>query len=311
MTEPSVQPVWEIALCLRVGLQAHSLSNIGTNGSIRTLGRRQLLADGTTVDALSGQILKRYHAHLLAQYAEAQGLPLCPACLHRHSRRAAALVELKEFKKLTIDLAIMTCVVCDAHGLLSTAKNAARDGSTEAREGVSKASLLKYPLGLAVRGQWRETTQFHTRSSDPMMREKPVRSGLYSLPIRYECYGIGLDTLLWRLILTDEAERMRRHQAILQTLRASILTPGGAQMASTHPHLTSLEGAIVLQYEAGLPAPVYSSLNDDFIAKLKLFASDSCQILVFEDMGQFDQIMREVARTTVPYLPLSMRAKVR
>lgn len=305
-----VQAVWEIGLFLRVGLQAHSLSNSGTNGSIRTLGRRQLLADGTKADAISGQIMKYYHARLLAQYAEAQGLPLCPACLHRHSRRAAALVELKEFKNLIIDQPIRMCVVCDVHGLLSTSKKADAKSGTEAREGVSKASLLKFPLALAKQDQWRETTQFHTRRSDPAMLEKPVRSGLYSIPIRYECYGIGVDTLLWRPVVTDEAERIRRHQAVLQTLRASILTPSGANMASTHPHLTSLEGAIVLQYEAGLPAPGCSSLNDDFIAKLRLFASDTCRVLVFEDIGQFDQMMREVTQTTTPYLPLSMRAKI-
>ena len=62
MTTDTAVSVYEMTLSARLGWQAHSLSNIGTNGSIRTLPRRQLLADGTVTDACSGNLLKRYHS---------------------------------------------------------------------------------------------------------------------------------------------------------------------------------------------------------------------------------------------------------
>jgi len=91
--EQDVQPLYEVSVNVRVAWQAQSLSNAGNNGSNRLLPRRQLLADGTETDAHSGNIAKHYHATLLAEYLEAAGSPLCPACQARDGRRAAALID--------------------------------------------------------------------------------------------------------------------------------------------------------------------------------------------------------------------------
>ena len=91
MTENNRLMVYDMSLNVRTTWQAHSLSNIGTN-SIRLLGRRQLLADGTETDACSGRIEKHHHAELLAEYLEANGPQLCPACASRDGRRALAFI---------------------------------------------------------------------------------------------------------------------------------------------------------------------------------------------------------------------------
>ena len=83
--------IYEMSICARVTWQAHSLSNAGSNGSNRMMPRRQLLADGTETDACSGNIAKHYHAALLAEIFTQIGVHLCPACLVRDGRRAAAL----------------------------------------------------------------------------------------------------------------------------------------------------------------------------------------------------------------------------
>jgi len=126
--------MYEMSISVRATWQAHSLSNAGTNGSIRLLPRRQLLADGTETDACSGNIAKHHHAVMLAEYLEASGIPLCPACASRDGRRAAALVGLPGYKVLTIERILTECALCDAHGFLVTAKNAASDGSSAARQ---------------------------------------------------------------------------------------------------------------------------------------------------------------------------------
>lgn len=131
--EQNTQPTYEVSVNVRVAWQAQSLSNAGNNGSNRLLPRRQLLADGTETDAYSGNIAKHAHATLLAEYLEAAGSPLCPACKVRDARRAAALIDRAEFRNLTIEQIVRGCGLCDTHGFLVTAKNAASDGSSEAR----------------------------------------------------------------------------------------------------------------------------------------------------------------------------------
>src|SRR5262245_54054188 len=96
---------------------AHSLSNIGSR-SIYLMPRRQLLANGTEVDALSGNISKHYHSELLTEYLLEMGLPLCSACARRDGRRAAALSNELGYEALGIDQILRDCAGCDTHGFL-------------------------------------------------------------------------------------------------------------------------------------------------------------------------------------------------
>lgn len=70
MTDVNQTRIYELSISLRVCWQAHSLSNAGTNGSIRLLPRRQLLSSGVETDACTGNIAKHYHAMILAEYLE-------------------------------------------------------------------------------------------------------------------------------------------------------------------------------------------------------------------------------------------------
>src|SRR5687768_9776626 len=83
--------IYDFSLSMRVGWDAHSLSNVGSNGTNRLLGRKILLADGVEADAASGNILKHHHAVLAREYLQSYGEPLCAACAIGDSRRAAGL----------------------------------------------------------------------------------------------------------------------------------------------------------------------------------------------------------------------------
>ncbi len=203
MKEQDLFPIYEVALSVRVAWQAQSTSNAGNNGSNRLIPRRQLLADGTETDACSGNIAKHAHAVLLAEYLEAAGCPLCPACKARDGRRAAALVEQPAYTDLTIERIVRDCGLCDTHGFLVTAKNAASDGSTQARSRLSKHSLIEFWFALALPTRRAETVQLLTRVGDSkdqgqMLMKMTARSGEYALCVRYKCAGIGLDTDKWK-----------------------------------------------------------------------------------------------------------------
>jgi CRISPR/Cas system-associated protein Cas7 (RAMP superfamily) len=289
--------------------QAHSLSNSGTNGSIRLLPRRQLLADGTETDACSGNIAKHHHAVLLAEYFEEAGVPLCPACAVRDGRRVAALVNQPGYKKMSMEQILSQCGLCGAHGFLVTAEHAASDGSAEARERLTKHSLLEFSFALALPAGHAESVQLFTRSGDAessMLLKKSVRSGSYGLCLRYKSAGVGVDTDHWKIVVTDEVERRRRHRAILSALRDCVLCPDGALTATMLPHLTGLTGAIVLSTKVGR-APIYSPLKGDFVARLLALENEARRVLTFETLDEFDTVMNTLIEGSSPYLPALQR----
>ncbi len=300
-------PMYEMSLNVRVTWQAHSLSNAGTNGSIRLLARRQLLADGAETDACSGNIAKHHHAALLAEYLAAAGLPLCSACASRDGRRAAALIGLPGYTSLNIERILRECALCDAHGFLVTGKKAARDGSTEVRQRVSKHSLIEFSFALALPDRHAESTQLYTRSGNSkeegqMLMKMPARSGEYALCVRYKSVGIGVDTDRWRLIVSDAEERTRRHRAILSALRDQLLSPEGALTATTLPHLTGLVGVIVVQSSVGR-APLFSPLDAGFVARLSAMSDETCQVLPFETADAFKVLLNQLIETSTPRFP--------
>ncbi|HLG78272.1 MAG TPA: hypothetical protein VKX46_17795 [Ktedonobacteraceae bacterium] len=299
--------LYELSINVRATWQAQSTSNAGSNGTNRLMPRRQSLADSTETDACSGNIAKHAHAQLAAEYLEAAGCPLCPACKARDGRRAAALTDQPKYKNLTIEWIVRNCGLCDTHGFLVTAKNATSDGSTEARQRLSKHSLIEFSFALALPERHAETIQLVTRVGDSkdegqMLMKMTARSGEYAHCVRYKCAGIGLDTDKWRLVLDDEAERGRRHRAMLTALRDGLLSPQGALTATMLPHLTGLQGVIVVCPSTGR-APIYSALQEDFMTRLCALESETCIVAPFETIDAFNLLMQDLIEYTHPALP--------
>jgi CRISPR/Cas system-associated protein Cas7 (RAMP superfamily) len=305
MTQELFQPIYDLSLNVLVGWQAHSLSNAGSNGTNRVFPRQQLLADGTLTDACSGNILKHHHSTLLAEYLEACGASLCPACRARDPRRAAALIDQPAYQHLSLRQVLCECALCDAHGFLVTAKNASEeDQEGQARERLHKHTLIDFSYALALPGSSQETVQLATRNGaskeeGQMLMKMSSRSGAYALCLRYHAVGIGADTERWKLFVTNEQERRVRHQAILRALRDGLLSPDGALTATMLPHLTSLSGALVICPSAGR-APISSALDPAFITRLQALASESCQVEVFDSTAAFAAQMDRLIATSVP-----------
>lgn len=300
-------PVYDLSINVRTAWYAHSLSNAGTDGSIRLLPRRQLLADGTATDACSGNIAKHYHAVLLAEYFEGAGVALCAACRTRDGRRAAALAERNGDRRMTIDSILVNCGLCDAHGFLITARHGMAAGRGEARQRIAKHSLIEFSYALALPDRQAESVQVATRGGGSkeggqMLMKMPARSGEYALCVRYRGVGVGADTDSWRLVVDDAGERRTRHRAILAALRDALLSPQGAMTATMLPHLIGLSGAVVVRTTAGR-APLYSPLVDGFVAHLTSLAAPSCAVYPFATVVEFQAVMDTLIETSFPCLP--------
>lgn len=300
--------VYEIGISVRIGLDAHSLSNIGNRGNV-LLPRKVLLANGIETDALSGASLKHHHAEALAFSLEANGDYLCPACQNHDSLRAAAWVNSPEYSRpdeaLTMSQ-LLQCGLCDTHGFLIPKV----EGQQNSVQRWTKYAVLNYSMGLAIPESFAELNQLHTRQAvkneNAMLFERPSRSGLYGLCIRYIPGWLGVDTRTMEQVLTDEEVRIRRHKLVLNGLRGQLLTPRGATMASMLPHLISLEGAVTIQHDPGNTAPLFSPLDDQYIEILQSFATNSPdvyapEVLTFSDAQTFNEIMIGLMENTLPY----------
>jgi CRISPR-associated autoregulator DevR family len=328
--------IYDISLNLCVGWTSHSLSNTGSNGTNRLLGRQILLADGTKVDAASGNILKHHHAVNTADYLQSYGVPLCDACRTRDGRRAAALpvAEQQEVHP------VRRCGLCDVHGYLITgrrgedvqemseAEDEAGDedsASTSSKRGRSKSnrkaqsvddtkrkpptrqsrpSLIEFSFAIGRPDHQAETRQLFTRQSvdgenGQMLMMMPNRAGQYALNVRYRSAGIGVDTMTWESIVTNPAQRLTRHRAVLSALRDQILSPGGARTATMLPHVTELVGAICIRHTIGR-APVYSGLDPEFVQRLRALRMADLTVYPFENINQFGDAMERLITSSVP-----------
>jgi CRISPR-associated autoregulator DevR family len=296
--------IYELSICFKTNLQAHSMSNIGNKGTNRLFSRRQLLSDGTETDALSGNIFKHHHASLLSAYFEANEVPLCVACSNRNVLRSAAPGNSKN-KKGSIKEILVNCGTCDTHGFLITTKNKAGENG-EKREGFAKHSLIEFSMALADPANFAESHQLYTRTGEEqMIMTLPARSGGYAMCIRYTAAGVGVDTQTWHLVLHDPIKRKLRHKLILLALRDQLLSPVGATTSRQLPHLTELYGSIVCLERVGR-APIYSPLERDFQNKLEKLGSilgEQCTVYRFNDVNEFAEIMTNLANVTEPGYP--------
>jgi CRISPR/Cas system-associated protein Cas7 (RAMP superfamily) len=304
MQENAQLSFYEMSVNVLVAWQAHSLSNIGSKGSNRLFPRRQLLADQTETDAISGNIAKHHHAVLVAEYFAADGSQLCPACRVGDGRRAAALIDRPDYQDLSFERIVRECALCDTHGFLVTARNADSQEDTAARQKINKDTLIDFSYALALPDRHAETEQLHTRvgtSKDDgqMIMKIPARSGEYALCVRYHYVGIGADTLRWLLFVKDQTLRVKRHRAILRALRDSLVSPDGAHVATMLPHLTGLSGAIMVRTGVGR-SPLYSALDKDFVMRLGAMADESCRVYPFETIDAFYILMNDFIATSVP-----------
>ena len=301
--------VYDCAIMARVTWQAHSLSNAGNNGSNRLVPRRQLLIDNIETDACTGNIIKHEHASLLAEYFQAWGVPLCPACAQRDGRRAAALIDTPEYKHLTIERILRQCGLCDSHGFLIPAKNASNDGSSASRQKINKDTILDFSFALALSGKYKVTEHLVTRMGNSkeegqMLMKMPARSGVYAVCVRYMGVRVGVDTQRWQVVVDNAAERRRRHQAILSGLRDVLLSPQGALTGTMLPHLTGLGGAIAIRPTVGR-APVYSPMAEDFEEQVQGLAKGTSQIIPFATASQFQEVIDQLIEMSEPAMPLS------
>ncbi len=322
--------IYSLSISSRLTLDMHSLNNEGSEGNqIQTRMVNIVAANGRmySVNAISGDMLKHIQAEHLYRIASGRPeLPLCEACKVFDANRISADSEfISQIKNKpdadAIDLMLQRCVLDDIEGNLITA-----DRSTP-RKSVAEFGWV---VGVPVDEEGRELTTtdsyFHVKyasergesaraasRTDEARRanlgqtpfHRPASSGVYALVSHYEISRIGYNDIARRYIL-DDAARLARHKALLESILFTFLELNGAMRSAQLPHLVQAEG-VVSYSTAVAPAPMVSPLNAaypqeiDKVGKvLNQLRPNAVVVKSFDSLSGFADIMRDLVANTSP-----------
>ncbi len=325
-------PIYSLSISARLTLDMHSLNNEGSEGNqIQTRMVDIVAADGRlySVNAVSGDMLKHIQAEHFHQIALGRAdLPLCSACRVFDANRISAdmdyIAEIKgQSDGRAIDLMLKRCALDDVEGNLITA-----DRSTP------RKSVVEYGwvVGVPVDDEGRELTTtgsyFHVKytsergesaraaaATEESRRanlgqtpfHRPASSGVYALVNHYEISRIGFNDITRRYAL-DDAGRLARHRALLESALYTLLQLNGAMRSAQLPHLVDAKGVVSYTTDV-VPAPTVSPLNPKFDVEIEAITGELNKLRPnavfgrpFDSLSGFAGIMRELVESTTPFL---------
>lgn len=329
--------VYEIAILGRVTWNLHSLNNEGNIGNV-VEPRTVKLADGQTVDGISGEMMKHVHAAKVWEL-QADKSKFCPVCQVLEPMRADRNDAVRKFNKgqevEAVNQALTDCIMCDLHGFLVQRPTVHRQSTVEfgwtvGLRGQTHRDIhqhARHAVGFKGEGKAEETqpaqaqmilpeadvdseveiADTETTEDNPerqqtsqMLFSRPTRSGTYAIATVLQPWRIGLNTVNYTY--PKLVQRVERYKLALRAYRAMFLRMDGAMTSTRLPHLEKFEGAVVVT-STNEVAPVFSPLEDDYLNKLnrlKDVDKNLVDVYPFFDVVEFVAKLKELESYT-PY----------
>ncbi|MCS6872757.1 MAG: DevR family CRISPR-associated autoregulator [Anaerolineae bacterium] len=320
--------LYSLTICARATLDLHSLNNEGTEGNqiqtrmVSILDERGALH---SVNAISGDMWKHIQAeHLFRLSAENGEVPLCAGCRKFDANRInadhdfQALVRAKTASRVLLDELLRRCALDDIEGNLITA------GSNS----LPRKSVVEFGWTVGVPDYVTTDSHFHVKyarlrdtesiAADREAAEKeganlnqsifhrPLSSGIYAIVTAAEPARIGFNDITQEYAI-DDAQRLLRHQLLLESLLYTFLNPRGAMRSTQYPHLVAFEGVIAFS-TAAAPAPTVSPLKATYREEivrvhqaLEPLRPEAVTLLPFETLGEFAEHMTALIQQSAPY----------
>jgi CRISPR-associated protein Cst2 len=286
----TTQALGSLSISAEVIIDLHALNNEGGEGNqIQTRMVEVIVRDSAaegaprveSVNAISGDMFKHIQAEHLFHIAQDNAhLPLCQGCARFNANRISIDEEFRAYispgdKKQApnavqvLDRLLTTCVIDDLEGNLIT----------EAKQSVPRKSVIEFGWVVGQPAVTRTGQYFHVKYNPEQRAQeedrsgnqgqaifyRPASSGVYALVCSLELARIGYNNINQRYAV-DEAQRLERHKALLQSVLYTFIRPAGAMRSTQFPHLVDIRGVISWSHST-TPAPTFSALNPDFIAQ--------------------------------------------
>jgi len=313
--------VYSLSICGQMTLNMHSLNNEGGEGNQLQTRMVDIVAeDGNlyNVNAISGDMFK----HIQAEHLQRIGLgklPMSQASAEMNANRISADPEFREFLKSkptqvgVLNRVIESCAISSMEGVLIT----------EGGFSAPRKSVVEFGWVVGIPDVTRTEQYFHAKYV-PDKREKPTdkddregnlgqnifhrpaSSGQYAAVVHAELARIGYNDLSQKYVI-DEAQRLARYQALLESLIYTFVEPNGAMRNTQLPHIVNFSG-VVTYSTAVVPAPTVSPLNRAFPEDIEGIAGalnklhpEAVVVKRFGSLAEYTVILQELIASTAPY----------
>lgn len=315
------QVIASISISGEITLNLHSLNNEGGEGN-HILTRQVTIVDKEgethTVNAISGDMFKHIHAVHLAQIAKEQNLPLSKYAEALNPNRISG-EELTKYSKNNIAKAngtaadvitamIDICTVCDTHGILITD----RIGENRNSSNTPRKSTVEFGWTVGIPNKTNTESYLHTKlvtnagstettgsNEGQNIFHRPANHGVYAFVCSIDVYRIGFNDIS-RTYPIEDAARIGRYKALLQSLLSSFINPKGAMTSTQKPHITDFKGVVAISNKL-TPAPTISAINEDYQSEIKKIAvslnkieADMIEIKEFNGLGNLSEIIADL-----------------
>lgn len=315
------QVIASISISGEITLNLHSLNNEGGEGN-QIMTRQVTIVDKAgdthTVNAISGDMFKHIHAVHLAQIAKEQNLPLSKYAEALNPNRISG-EELTKYSKNNIAKAngtaadvitamIDICTVCDTHGILITD----RIGENRNSSNTPRKSTVEFGWTVGIPNKTNTESYLHTKlvtnagstettgsNEGQNIFHRPANHGVYAFVCSIDVYRIGFNDIS-RTYPIEDAARIGRYKALLQSLLSSFINPKGAMTSTQKPHITDFKGVVAISNKL-TPAPTISAINEDYQSEIKKIAvslnkieADMIEIKEFNGLGNLSEIIADL-----------------
>lgn len=284
----------KIAIMMRIELNGEALNNEGNIGNI-TKPREIELTDGTTRQAISGEMLKHLHTRNLRLLADNE--ELCDTC-KIFSPMKNGTVKEKDKRFSESGNKTKECIIDDVEGFMNAGSghNEKRTScikfswaiATEENEYISTLQTRVNPTeGNNKKKKEKEDTidESNTNSDQntQMLFYRPLRNNEYALTVQVDLDRIGFDDE--KLVYTINEDVIKERQSkCLQALRNMFIDMEGAMCSTRLPHIMNIEGVVVKKTDRNQILTKYSALNDDYKEVNNKLSSES---MVFNNIEEF------------------------
>jgi len=297
----------------------HSLNNEGGEGN-QILTRQVTIVDKngkfSTVNAVSGDMLKHIQAEHFWMIALEEDLPLSSACKKFDANRITAAEEFtSSFKKETPDQEVLQRLIlqsslCDVEGILITNNN----------KNVPRKSCAEFGWLVGLPEMTKTENHFHVKFvSDSGGKEsgeganlgqniyhRPANSGVYALVSNFDVCRVGYNDISKKYCVNDD-ERKKRVNALLRSILYTFVKPKGVMRNTQNPHIVDFTGVITLSSKA-LPAPTVSPINEDYESQVRRIADSlnklepkAIEVIEFKSLGEFSEKFADVVQGATGY----------
>ena len=318
--------VYSLTICGQATIDMHSLNNEGSEGNqiaTRMVNIYDQAGKLAAVNAISGDMFKHIQAEHLFHLSRNSGLKLCSGCQRFSANRILDDLDfVNSYEKDTSDHEIIAtmvkrCAIDDIEGILVTAKNKSTPRKSIVEFGwvvgipeLTKTDNYFHVKYVSDSGQQSADDSDNTDESGANLGQnifhRPANSGVYAIVAGIEVSRLGFNDISQDYAI-DDGERKQRYKALIESLLCTFVEPNGAMRSAQHPHLVNFEGVVSLSTKI-LPAPTVSPLNDEYKDEIKRIADALNQIETnaieryeFDSLGNYAEVMANLANTTVPY----------